>query len=165
MSELQQGLLSPLCLLYCWGSLDLGSTHTPHRGSGRHRAAACHSCGAPDSLQCIPANREVRMTKKKTHRYFKKTTVIQGSLCLWIIQSSLTSYWHSRRQFPHLFSYVVPVHITLTSIHLLLVKEAASVRNQQGLAYVLALCHKTENTRARLFSFSTIYKIKQWQVV
>lgn len=41
---------------------------------------------------------------------------------------------------PHLFGNVVPVYVTLTSVHLLLVEESASVRHQQGLAHILALC-------------------------
>ena len=39
---------------------------------------------------------------------------------------------------PHLFSDVVPVHVALTGIHLLLVQETTSVRNQQGLTYILS---------------------------
>ena len=33
---------------------------------------------------------------------------------------------------------VVPEHVGLTRVHLLLVQEATAVRNQQGLAHILA---------------------------
>lgn len=62
----------------------------------------------------------------------------------WVHDKSQNPSVEIQSNSPHLLSNVVPVHVTLASIHLLPVEETASVGHQQGLAHILVICSRIE---------------------